>query len=228
MKSMHRASLVVAVTTLKRLCTAAVVVLGAAGPLQGQGNETSAAARHRSDCRLAAQVLRTGEPHTRRDWAIGYLANCGSEGPAALAEQWSAGELDREALDRIVRSSMRIRDARLFEQLRTTASDRSRPAPMRVGAMLVLHRYVDPGSGLWLTDLVPPDTIRRVPLVGASTTATGQVDGAHPVTTPVAPTVLALLDDIAAARDEEPREVWYAAAVLARRVRADLELGRAH
>jgi len=214
--------------TIMRLCAAAVIFLGAAAPLQGQENETSAAAKHRNDCRLAAQVMRTGEPPTKRDWAMGYISSCGNEGPLVLGEQWSTAAFDEQALPKLVRSSMRIRDARLFEQLRATVADRSRPAPARVGAMLVLHRYVDPGSALWLSDLVPPDSIRRIPLVGASSTATGQLTGAQPLTTPVAPAVLTLLESVAAARNDEPREVWYAAAVLARRVQADINLGRAH
>jgi len=213
---------------ITRLCTAAVLLFGAVAPLQGQGSETAAAARYRNNCRLAAQVLRTGEPHGRRDWAVGYIAGCGDEGPVVLGEQWRTAAFEGEFLDALVRSSMRIRDARLYEQLRATAADRTRPAPARVGAMLVLARYVDPGSALWLSDLIPPDSIRHIRLVGASTTATWQRTGAQPLTTRVAPAVLALLENIAAARTEEPREVWYAAAVLARRVEADIALGRAH
>lgn len=93
--------------------------------------------------------------------------------------------------------------------------------------MLVLAKYVNPGSALWLTDLVPPDSIGRIRLVGASTTADNQLVGAEPLVNPIGESVLALLDEIAAARSEEPREVWYAAAVLACRVRRDIELGRA-
>jgi hypothetical protein len=204
----------------------ALLVAGSAGPLVAQGQETAAAAHHRAECRLAAQVLRTGEPHTKRSWAVGYVANCSDEGPAVLAEQWR--NRGSEHLEELVRASGRIRDARLYGQLRQTAADRSQPAAVRAGAMLVLARYVDPGSAVWLTDLVPPDSIRRVPLIGASTTATGQLTGAQPLDAPVSAQVLALLESIAAARAEEPREVWYAAAVLARRVRSDINLGRGH
>ena len=44
----------------------------------------------------------------------------------------------------------------------------------------------------------------------------------------VAVPVLALLDQLAAARDTEERAVWYAAAVLAKRIRRDIERGFAH
>jgi hypothetical protein len=39
--------------------------------------------------------------------------------------------------------------------------------------------------------------------------------------------VLAVLREVAARKDEEPRAVWYAAEVLAKRVRRDIEAGLA-
>jgi hypothetical protein len=195
-------------------------------PLRGQGNETSAAVQHRNDCRLAAQVLRTGEPHTKRDWALGYASSCAGEGPAVLAEQWR-GFSDPSRVAELVRASGRIRDARLYGALTETAADRSRPTAVRVGAMVVLAKYVDPTSAVWLTDLVPPDSIVRIPLVVGSIIDGGQMAGSEPLTNPVAVPVLALLNELAAARTTEPREVWYAAAVLARRVRQDIENGQA-
>lgn len=54
-----------------------------------------------------------------------------------------------------------------------------------------------------------------------------QVDGDEHVG-PVASEVLALFEGIAAARETESEEVWYAAAVLARRLRGDIEAGFAH
>lgn len=107
------------------------------------------------------------------------------------------------------------------------AADRSRPAAVRAGAMLVLAKYIDPGSAAWLTDLVPPDSIVHIRMAGGSTTANNQAIGAEPIPGPVGASVLALLERIAAARSEEPREVWYAAAVLARGVRFDIEHGLA-
>jgi hypothetical protein len=191
-------------------------------PLQAQDRPPETV-QHRNDCRLAAQVVRTGEPHTKREWALGYVSNCANEGPAVLAEWWREGSEPAEVPD-LVRSSGRIRDARLYRSLTEAVADRSRPGAVRVGAMLVLAKYVDPGSAVWLTDLVPPDPITYIRLIGGSTTARNQLVGAEPIES-VAASVLALLDEIAAARSSEPREVWYAAAVLARRVRSDIESG---
>jgi hypothetical protein len=94
--------------------------------------------------------------------------------------------------------------------------------------MLVLARYTDPGNATWLTDLVPPDSITRIPSVGGSSTGFFPIDGEVPLHGPIADPVIALLDQIAAARASEERKVWYAAAVLAKRVREDVESGFAH
>lgn len=93
--------------------------------------------------------------------------------------------------------------------------------------MLVLSRYTDPLNAIWLTDLRPPIPIRRIPLILSSSSHGAQVDGTEPVGA-VAGEVLVLLDEIAAARQTESEEVWYAAAVLARRLRRDIERGLAH
>ncbi|CAA9355156.1 MAG: hypothetical protein AVDCRST_MAG68-3896 [uncultured Gemmatimonadetes bacterium] len=54
-----------------------------------------------------------------------------------------------------------------------------------------------------------------------------QVPGASPLEGSVAQPVLGLLEQIAAARTTEKLPVWYAAAVLAKRVKLDVEAGRA-
>lgn len=211
---------------LRFLPAAALVVIVFAVPAgaQAHGQDSARAAKHRSDCRLASQVLTTGNPAPHREWALQFIGSCGSDGPAALALQWTRARGPGEELEQLVRSSARLRDARLYRQLRATTQDGSRPPAVRVGAMLVLTRYTDPRNAIWLSDLRPPDPIRRVPLVLSSASHGAQVDGEEPVGA-VAVEVLALLDGIAAARQTETPEVWYAAAVLARRLRRDIEQG---
>jgi hypothetical protein len=195
--------------------------------LSAQGSEHSLEVKHRNDCRLAARVLRTGQSNTRRDWAISVAPSCGDVGPVALAEQWRSISANDPVFEHLVRSSPRVRDNRLYRELMSTAGDRSRPAGVRAAAMLVLSRYVDPYSAAWLTDLVPPDSIGHIRLIGGSAAENVQVSGNEPIPGPVAASVLSLLQRLAADRAGEPREVWYAAAVLARRVQRDIELGRA-
>ena len=212
---------------LRCFAAAAALLVVSSLPLTAQGQDTALAARHRNECRLASQVLTTGHPDTHRDWALNFIGSCKSDGPAALAIQWTTAAARGAELEGLVRSSARLRDARLYRQLRETAQDISTPPAVRVGAMLVLSRYSDPNNAIWLTDLRPPSPILRIPLIGSSGVDNAQIDGDEHIG-PVASEVLALLDGIAAACHTESPDVWYAAAVLARRLRRDIEAGFAH
>lgn len=209
-----------------RIVAAAALLIVSTLPVgaQGHGQDTALAAQHRSDCRLASQVLTTGNPAPHREWALRFIGSCGSEGPTALAVQWTRARGSGEELEQLVRSSARLRDARLYRELRATAQDPARPPAVRVGAMLVLSRYSDPHNAIWLTDLRPPSPVQRIPLLLSSASHGAQIDGDERVGA-VAAEVLALFDGIAAARQTESPEVWYAAAVLARRLRRDIEHG---
>lgn len=200
---------------------------GFAAPLRAQ-DEQSAEAHHRNQCRLAAQVLRTGQPAPKREWARNYITTCREEGPAILAENWRTTPADTGQLRYLVINTGRLRDERLYSALRAVALDRSRPSLVRIGAMLALGRYVDSHSAVWFSDLRPPEgPVRRIPLVTSWSTNGNQLAGSQPVSGAVARPVLELLEEVAARRETEPREVWYAAAVLARRVKADIDYGRA-
>ncbi len=206
---------------------AIAMVLAHVYPVWAQDADPSLQARHRNNCRLAAQVLETGHPHTHRRWALGRIAGCAVEGPVVLASLWRGIPAGDEVAP-LVRASLRLRDARLYQQLRETAIDRSRPGEVRAAAMLVLTRYTNRQNAVWLSDLVPPDSITRIRLVNASTIGFEQVQGSSPLNEPIAAPILALLDGIAAARATEDRVVWYAAAVLAKRLRQDIDSGSAY
>lgn len=197
-------------------------------PAWGQGNDVSREAHRRNQCRLAAQVLTHGQPADKRAWAQEYITRCGDEGPAVLARQWQEVGDDSAQVVALVIGSPRIRDARIYNALRTIAEDRERPERVRVGAMIVLAKYVDPQIGIGYPDLrAPSGEIRRIPLVLNWLTHAGQIAGTHPLPGPVSQEVLATLQRIAASRQTEDRAVWYAAAVLARRVERDIRSGLA-
>ena len=61
--------------------------------------------QRRNDCRLAAQVLRMGEPHPRRAWALGVIRDCAEEGPAVVAGLWADPALDSAEVERLVPAS---------------------------------------------------------------------------------------------------------------------------
>jgi len=198
-------------------------LLSLTGPVAAQSNE-QVAERIRSECRAAAQAL--SSPGTEWRDLRERIVSCRDEGPAYLAEQWRRVPNDTAAVDWLRFHSARTRDARLFAELRRTALDRSRGDVARVGAMLALMNLADPFGAYWFSDVRPPaDSIRRIPIVGGSTTAGQQMTGAQPIPARVAPAVVEVFAAIARRRTEEPRNVWYAAAALERRIHFNTEQG---
>ena len=198
-----------------------LLLLVGAMPAGAQQSDHPAEVHHRNNCRLAAQVFETGHPHPRYAWAQEYIMNCKDEGPAYFAAQWATVQGDTSELRRILMGSTRIRDARVYASLRKTATDRSRPDAVRVAALIGLTEYVNPGISIDISELRPPEgEVERIRFYGGSAVDYVHVPGARPIG-PVADEVLPLLNRIAADRSGEPRQVWYAAAVLARRLQLD-------
>lgn len=189
-------------------------------PAGAQESDQAAEVQHRNDCRLAAQVLATGHPHPRHEWAVREITSCADEGPAYYAASWAAPASDTAGLRDLIVRSTRWRDARTYAALREAATDRARSDAVRVAAMISLARYVDPTIWIDLTDLRVPERLDRIRVRGATWYDVVQMPGAQPLGT-VTAEVLALLNGIAADRSGEPAEVWYAAAVLARRIELD-------
>lgn len=52
---------------------------------QAQGTDVQDSVHLRNNCRLAAQVIRTGHPAPRLEWAYSQIPACGAEGGEALA-----------------------------------------------------------------------------------------------------------------------------------------------
>ena len=200
------------------LASVALLLFGTAGSASAQGTDHAADMRQRNNCRLAAQVLNSGHPQDREAWARAYIINCVDEGPAYFSAQWTTAPADTVALRALIAGSTRVRDARVYARLRETAVDAARPDAVRVAAMIALARYVKRTIAIDLSELCVPDgPLTRIRYYGGSAVERAQVHGAQPLGD-VKTEVVSLLDRIAADRSGEPREVWYAAAVLSRRV----------
>ena len=199
-------------------CAAAQALVPVAARAQDRG-ANPLTVKHRNDCRLAAQVLTTGQPQTKRDWARGYIANCENEGVPAIVQEWRNVPSDTAAVVQLMRASRAIRDIRIYEQARAVAVDRSRADVVRVGAMHVLDSYVDPHHAGWFMNRPPADgQVKRVYPANAYAMHAPFTNGPAPVVGSVREPVLQLLQQIAAAREVEPLPVWYAAAALAKRL----------
>ena len=213
---------------LKRWHTliAASLLAFVAAPAGAQTDSDST--RHRDDCRLATQILTPGIPTPHRSWARGYISSCPEQGPEILVRLWESASSDSSEVVYLERATARLRDARLYKRLHTMALDRGRSDLVRVGALLVLAKYVDPHNAMWFSDLRPPTgSISRVPLITAWSTNGAQVVGAVPLQSPIAQPVLELFERISMEPGTESHPVRFAAAVLAKRVKADMVAGRA-
>lgn len=199
-------------------CAAALSLMPLESRAQDQGANTLMV-KHRNDCRLAAWIQITGQPHTKRDWARGYIANCENDGVLGIVHEWRNVPSGTAAVVQLMRASTAIRDMRIYEQARSVAVDRSRADVVRVGAMHVLDSYVDRHHAGWFGSRPPADgQVRRVYPANALLVHAPYTNGPVPLVGSVRGPVLQFLQHIAAARAAEPVTVWYAAAALAKRL----------
>ena len=159
-------------------------------------------ARHRADCRLAGQVLTTGQPATHRAWALEMIDQCQDTGPAVLATLWSNAPSVAATLDSLTVPSVRLWDQRLFNALVTVAKSRGAADLKRVAALIVLATYAEPYSGMSLQELTDPrpDSSRAVRLVAVDYRP--KTVGAQPLANTAPADVRRLLQELAASEPE--------------------------
>ena len=178
--------------------------------------------QRRNDCRLAAQVLRMGEPHPRRAWALGVIRNCAEEGPAVVAGLWADPALDSAEVERLVPASRVLRDGRLAAAVLAAARSPARPEVVRLWAMSVAVTHADESIELPLAVLVPPpgwkpgQSIRMI-LGGHTADALPPTPGEVPLPPGFEDTMIQAFHALAS--DPNPR-IAYVAAALAKRLEA--------
>jgi len=95
-------------------------------------------------CDKAAQeVSRRGADSSYRT-ALRVLPSCGDAAGAVLARAWTTAPADRASLRTLSAASAQTRDQRIFDAVRATASEQSKPLDHRLAAMEVLVNYFDP------------------------------------------------------------------------------------
>ncbi len=122
------------------VATLALALCGASA--QAQVNPDSV--KLRNDCRLAEQVLTTGEPATHRQEALTVIGLCGGEGVPALLSVWSSIGGDRQELELLVTSTRGFVTPALVDGLLSILGQPARPPTVRVASLLVLLTYADP------------------------------------------------------------------------------------
>ncbi|WP_420129098.1 hypothetical protein [Longimicrobium sp.] len=111
----------------------------------------------RNDCRLAAQIIRTGEPAPHREWAYGAIRACDQTGGPALAAAWTQTlPSDRDRLAKLAGASRHFPTRELFNAVRAVAEDPGAGTTVRVYALGLLASFAQPGIYLDMRDLLEP------------------------------------------------------------------------
>lgn len=101
----------------------------------------------RNDCRLAAQVLRTGHPAPRRQWALDAIRRCDTSGPEVLASVWrEAPPADTIELGRLFNATRDFNDRRVVDAVADLARRGDAAETTRIYAFALLFNYAVPGS----------------------------------------------------------------------------------
>lgn len=142
------------------------ITLSIGVPAAHLGAQSNQDAHLRNDCRLAAQVLRTGNPAPHRVWAMETIARCGDlGGPAVVATVWTEPPNDTGLLERLYSASYMLRDRRITEAAAGAARNGALPQIVRLNAIRVLAAHAEPRYMLSVADLTPveSETVRVTP-----------------------------------------------------------------
>lgn len=190
----------------------------ASANVSAQSSERPADVQLRNDCRLAAQVLRTGHPAPKAEWAMKMIANCAVDGPPVLAQLWSAPALDSARAEQLLDASTRLRDDRLADAALRVLQTTTHPEAARLAGLILLVRYADPYAGLAVPLLVPPAgwvpgrPVRSIP-VGLSPHENPQLRGEVPLPPDFVDETLAVLRQLGIS-EPNPRVRWAAAGLV--------------
>ena len=132
--------------------------------LEAQANSDSV--RLRNDCRLAAQVIQTGQPAPKLEWAWQILGACpGEAGPtAALALQRLRTATDTTDFAGVLAVGFNVRDGVLFEAALKVAGDPGASPMARVESLVVLVYQLSDSLDMTYADIAKADTVSGCPL----------------------------------------------------------------
>jgi len=189
-----------------RMCSLLALVLVMIPAASYAQDERASDVHHRNECRLAGQVLQTGNPRPKREWAMEAIRSCDPEiAVPSLVRSWANAPDDTAHLMRLYRAGRRYRDARLYTAVRSVASDPARPRTVRIAALANLAAQVDPRIAMDLNLLRPITGLRgRWQSIWFWDNHGSSVDGAVPLPAGARADVRRIADAIAKApaRDE--------------------------
>ena len=148
----------------RRPALAGALALLLSSTAQGQANPDSI--KLRDDCRLAEQVLSTGQPATHRQDALSIIGHCGREGIPATIAAWSSAGSDQTELQILVTATRAFASQEITDALVSTVGQASRPLEVRVAALQVLITFADPAAVPAFRDLVGDSTALLIHFYG--------------------------------------------------------------
>lgn len=120
----------------------------------------------RNDCRLAAQVLSSGEPRPRLQWAAEVMPGCPQAGRTiASAISRHRTSADTVFLSWITLPANSLQDGDVFDAAMSVLQDRTATPEARVYANRLLYWLLYPSSGVYYSTLVDVDGDGRNPCV---------------------------------------------------------------
>jgi hypothetical protein len=139
---------------MKRLLFVGAVLV----PLSVNAQANPDSIEHRNDCRLAVQVVTTGRPAVKTDWAIRQMRTC-PEAATELATALRAARTrhDTVALNRLTEPADWLRDGSIFSAAMDVLRDRTASPVARVYATRVLMWAYVPGEEIRYGHLVDVD-----------------------------------------------------------------------
>jgi hypothetical protein len=147
----------------------------------------------RNDCRLAVQVIETGQPATQRAEAFQTLPSCGGLARAAVLRLWREDALTAPELGRLLFSSRTTLSDTLVHTLLDVAQNTARQSRMRVAALAALTTIADPAVGPTIEELSATPASGTSLLLGRRSHRYSQV-GREDVRLDVRAALLALLE----------------------------------
>lgn len=112
--------------------------------------------KFRNDCRLASQVLTTGQPGPHTEDALSIIGLCGREGYDALYKAWNDDRFGEQQFGTLVTSTRAIVFPALVDSLFEVGGNAGYSTVHRVAALLVLTTYADPYKIPSFGDLIGP------------------------------------------------------------------------
>lgn len=132
-------------TVTRLLYSVAFYSLSASCALGAQTSDSvESSAEVKRTCDKAIQEVSRGGADSSYRMSLPVLSSCGDAAGAVLARAWTRAPADRASLRLLGETSAQTRDQRVFEAVKATASDQSKPLDQRLAAMEVLVNYFDP------------------------------------------------------------------------------------